>query len=57
MSMKKYTKVKKVEQPTGHKMNADELQMFLHFKKRGFAVPAKKGKGSYNRREFKNYVA
>lgn len=33
------------------KMNPKELQMFFHFKKRGGHVPAKKGKGSYNRRK------
>jgi len=39
------------------KMSKEELQMFLHFKKRGFKVPPKKGKGSYNRRDFKKGVA
>ena len=34
------------------KKNAEELQEYLKFKKRGFAVPAKKGKGSeYSRKE------
>ena len=33
------------------KMDKDELQLYLHFKKRGFAVPSKKGKGSYNRKK------
>lgn len=35
------------------KMNPDELQMFMHFKKRGAVVPAKKGKGSYDRKKLK----
>lgn len=57
--MKKQTKSKSIDikETTKHKMTADELQMFLHFKRRGFAIPSKKGKGSYNRREFKNCVA
>ena len=33
------------------KMDKDELQLYLHFKKRVFAVPSKKGKGSYNRKK------
>lgn len=33
------------------KMEGDELQDFLHFRKRGFILPNKKGKGSYNRKE------
>lgn len=39
------------------KMTPEELQQFLHFKKRGFSVPPKKGKGSYNRQKEKKYVA
>lgn len=39
--------------PYRQKMNAEELQMYLHFRKRGGAVPAKKGKGSYSRESFK----
>lgn len=36
------------------KMTPDELQMFLHFKKRGSCVPAKKGKGCcYDRNKMK----
>ena len=35
------------------KMNPEELQMYLHFRKRGGAVPAKKGKGAYDRKDFK----
>lgn len=42
------------------KKTGEELQNFFHFKKRGGAVPAKKGKGArYNRnkekRKWKNY--
>ena len=33
------------------KMEKEELQIYLHFKKRGFNVPSKKGKGSYNRKK------
>lgn len=35
------------------KMSPDELQEYLHFKKRSFIVPNKKGKGSYNRKKQK----
>lgn len=45
-----------VETPARRKMSAGELQMYIHFKKRGFSVPAKKGKGSYNRKDKKVYV-
>lgn len=50
-------KIITVETPARRKMNAEELQMYMHFKKRGFSVPPKKGKGSYNRREGKKCVA
>ena len=43
--------------PYRQKMTAEELQMYLHFKKRGSKVPAKKGKGSYNRQQMKKEVA
>lgn len=33
------------------KMSPEELQLYLHFKKRGGRVPAKKGRGSYNRKK------
>lgn len=33
------------------KMASDELQLYLHFKKRGFKIPPKKGKGSYDRKK------
>lgn len=31
------------------KKNPEELQQYLHFKKRGFVIENKKGKGSYKR--------
>ena len=43
--------------PYRQKMDDDELQMYLHFKKRGGKVPAKKGKGSYDRKKWKREVA
>lgn len=33
------------------KKSGEELQLYLHFKKRGFALKNKKGKGSYNRKQ------
>lgn len=35
------------------KMNGEDLQQYLAFKCRGFSVPPKKGKGSYNRKKVK----
>ena len=35
------------------KKEGEELQAYLAFKRRGYKVPAKKGRGSYNRQEFK----
>ena len=35
------------------KKEGEELQQYLAFKRRGHKVPAKKGRGSYNRQEFK----
>jgi hypothetical protein len=32
------------------KKSPEELQLYMYFKKRGFAVENKKGKGSYERR-------
>lgn len=57
--MKNKVITKKVDSKKGkaRKMSAAELEMFLHFKKRGFAVPAKKGKGSYNRKKLKKQFA
>lgn len=38
------------------KKSPEELQMYLHFKKRGFALKPKKGKGSYSRKtKYKNF--
>lgn len=31
------------------KKSSEELQEYLKFKKRGFAIPPKKGKGSFKR--------
>lgn len=42
--------------PYAIKMNTEQLQMYLYFKKRGGSVSAKKGKGSYNRQNFKKGV-
>ena len=36
-----------------NKKTGEELQMYLAFRRRGFKVPSKKGKGSYNRVQFK----
>lgn len=36
-----------------NKKTGEELQMYLYFRKRSFKVPSKKGKGSYNRNDFK----
>lgn len=36
------------------KKSKEELQEYLHFKKRGFKIKPKKGKGSYSRKN-KNY--
>ena len=33
------------------KKSPEELQEYLAFKRRGYKVPAKKGKGSYKRHE------
>lgn len=35
------------------KKEGEELQLYLHFKKRGGSVPPKKGKGSFDRQKFK----
>lgn len=35
------------------KKEGEELQQYLHFRKRGSVVENKKGKGSYNRKKFK----
>ena len=35
------------------KKTGEELQQYLHFRKRGSVVKNQKGKGSYNRQTFK----
>lgn len=35
------------------KKEGEELQQYLHFRKRGSVVENKKGKGSYNRQQYK----
>ena len=35
------------------KKEGEELQQYLAFRRKGGKVPAKKGKGSYNRKKFK----
>lgn len=35
------------------KKEGEELQQYLAFRRKGGKVPAKKGKGSYHRRKFK----
>lgn len=39
------------------KKTGDELQQFLAFRRKAGRVPSKKGKGSYNRKDFKKGVA
>ena len=39
-----------------NKKTGEELQEYLAFRRRGAKVPAKKGKGSYNRNNFKKGV-
>ena len=39
------------------KKSPEELQQYLAFKRKGGKVPAKKGKGSYDRKAFKKEVA
>ena len=39
-----------------NKKSGEELQAFLNFRKKSSFVPAKKGKGSYNRKDFKKGV-
>ena len=38
-----------------YKKTGEELQQYLHFRKRGSVVRNKKGKGSYNRKKMKNF--
>lgn len=44
-------KKKKEINKQAFKMEEEELQQYLHFKKRGSVVENKKGKGSYKRHE------
>ena len=39
------------------KKSPEELQAYLAFRRRAGKVPAKKGKGSYDRKSFKKEVA
>ena len=39
------------------KKSPEELEQYLAFKRKAGRVPAKKGKGSYNRKAFKKGVA
>lgn len=39
-----------------NKKTKEELQDFLNFRKKSYSVPAKKGKGSYNRNKNKNSI-
>ena len=36
-----------------NKMDKEALEQYLAFRKRSFAVKSKKGKGSYDRKQFK----
>ena len=36
-----------------NKKTGEELQQYLNFRKRAYSVPQKKGKGSYNRQNWK----
>lgn len=40
-----------------NKKSPEELQQYLAFRRRAGRVPAKKGKGSYDRKDFKKGVA
>ena len=40
-----------------NKKVGDELQQYLAFRRKASRVPAKKGKGSYDRKSFKKEVA
>lgn len=39
-----------------YKKTGEELQQYLHFRKRGSVKENKKGKGSYNRQNFKKGI-
>ena len=40
-----------------NKKTGEELQQYLAWRRKGGKVPAKKGKGSYDRKSFKKEVA
>lgn len=40
-----------------NKKTGEELQQYLAFRRKGSKIPAKKGKGSYDRKAFKKEVA
>lgn len=40
-----------------NKKTGEELQQYLAWRRKGSSVPSKKGKGSYNRKDFKKGVA
>ena len=44
---------KKKKDRRAYKKTGEELQQYLHFRKRGSVVENKKGKGSYNRKKIK----
>ena len=37
-----------------YKKTGEELELYLHFRRRSFKIKNKKGKGSYNRKEVKD---
>lgn len=39
-----------------YKKTGEELQQYLHFRKRGSVAENKKGKGSYNRQKMKKEI-
>ena len=47
-------KTKKIDRRM-FKKEGDELQQYLHFRKRGSIVENKKGKGAYNRQKNKKW--
>ena len=47
-------KVEKVDKRI-YKKTGEELEQYLHFRKRGGYSRPKKGKGSYNRKNFKSF--
>lgn len=43
------------EDKRAYKKTGEELQQYLHFRKRGGSVPPKKGKGSYDRKKLSKF--